>query len=152
MQIDNIDRKLLRVLQIDSRKSVQELGEEVGLSGSACHRRIKVMEEAGLIDCYKAIINNKKLGFQIMFFIQVSLSSQSEEALVEFEKAVLNVPEVLDCYLMAGDFDFLLRVVCRDHEDFERLHRRLISRLPGVSQLHTNMCIRTLKANSSIPV
>jgi len=152
MQIDNIDRKLLRVLQIDSRKSVQELGEEVGLSGSACHRRIKVMEDAGLIDRYKAVVNNKKLGFQIMFFIQVSLSSQSEESLVEFEKAVLNIPEVLDCYLMAGDFDFLLRVVCRDHEDFERLHRRLISRLPGVSQLHTNMCIRTLKANSSIPV
>ncbi len=152
LQIDNIDRKLLRVIQKDSRKSVQELGVEVGLSGSACHRRLKAMEDHGLICKYKAILNAKKLGFQIMLFIQVSLSSQSEEALIAFEKAVLNVPEILECYLMAGNSDFLLRVVCRDQEDFERLHRRLLSRLPGVSQLHTNMSIRTLKADSGLPV
>lgn len=152
LQIDNIDKRLLRVIQIDSKKSVQELGNEVGLSGSACHRRLKAMEDQGLIDRYKAVLNAKKVGFQIMLFIQVSLSSQSETALLAFEKAVMNVPEILDCYLMAGDSDFLIRVVCRDQEDFERLHRRLISRLPNVSRLHTNMCIRTLKSDSIIPV
>ncbi len=152
MPIDNIDRKILRVVQKDSTKSVSEIGSEIGLSGSACHRRLKTMEGKGLICKYKAILNAKKLGFQIMLFIQVSLKSQSEESLVAFEKAVQNVPEILDCYLMAGDSDFLLRVVCRDQEDFERLHRRLISRLPGVNQLHTNMSIRTLKEDSNLPI
>jgi DNA-binding Lrp family transcriptional regulator len=140
------------VIQANSRQSVQELGNEVGLSGSACHRRLKALEDNGLIDRYKAVLNAKKVGFQIMLFVQVSLLSQSEETLVAFEKAVLNIPEILDCYLMAGDLDFLLRVACRDHEDFERLHRRLLSRLPGVAKLHTNMSIRTLKSDAIIPV
>ncbi len=152
MHIDNIDRKILRLLQIDSQRSIHELGEEVGLSSSACHRRLKLMEEQGLIKGYRAVLNAKKLGFQMMFFIQVSLFSQSEEALADFEKAIINVPEVLSCYLMAGHSDFLLQVVCQDQEDFERLHKMLLSRLPGISQLHSNLRIRTLKEGSGLPI
>ncbi len=152
MHIDNIDRKILRLLQIDSQRSIHELGEEVGLSSSACHRRLKLLEEQGLIKGYRAVLNAKKLGFQMMFFIQVSLFSQSEEALADFEKAIINVPEVLSCYLMAGHSDFLLQVVCQDQEDFERLHKMLLSRLPGISQLHSNLRIRTLKEGSGLPI
>lgn len=152
MQIDAIDRKILGALQQDSRKSVHELGEAVGLSASACHRRLKALEERGLIEGYRAVLNAERLGFQMMFFIEVSLSSQSEPTLDAFEAAVRDVPEILECHLMAGQSDYILRVVCRDHEDFERLHRRLLARLPGVARVHSNMSIRTVKARTGLPV
>lgn len=152
VQLDGIDRKLLRALQMDSRKSVQELGDIAGLSASACHRRLKSLEERGLVDGYRAVLNAVKLGFSMMFFIEVSLSSQSEKALDAFETAVRDVPEILECHLMAGQSDYILRIVCRDHEDFERLHRRLIARLPGVARVHSNMSIRTVKARTGLPV
>lgn len=152
MQIDTVDRKLLRALQADSRKSVQELGDMVGLSASACHRRLKALEERALIDGYRAVLNAENLGFSMMFFIEISLTNQSEPTLDAFEAAVRDVPEVLECHLMAGQSDYILRVVCRDHEDFERLHRRLIARLPGVARVHSNMSIRTVKARAGLPV
>jgi DNA-binding Lrp family transcriptional regulator len=152
LQIDAIDRKLLRVLQEDSRKSIQELGEAVGLSPSACHRRLKGLEERGLIQGYRAVLDAGRLGFSMQFFIEVGLSSQSEPSLDAFEAAVAEIPEVLECHLMAGQSDYILRVICRDHEDFERLHRRLAARLPGVARIHSNMSIRTVKALSGLPV
>jgi len=151
-EFDGIDRKLLRSLQADSRKSVQELGEAVGLSASACHRRLKGLEERGLIEGYRAVLNARKLGFPMMFFIELSLTSQSEPTLDAFETAVRDVPEILECHLMAGQSDYVLRVVCRDHEDFERLHRRLVARLPGVARVHSNMSIRTVKARTGLPL
>jgi len=152
MQTDAIDRKILRMLQSDSQKSVQDVGGEVGLSASACHRRLKNLEEHGLIEGYHAVLNAGKLGFQMVFFIEVSLTNQSEPTLDAFETAVKGIPEVLECHLMAGQSDYILRVICRDHEDFERLHRRLIARLPGVARVHSNMSIRTVKAQTGLPV
>jgi Lrp/AsnC family transcriptional regulator, leucine-responsive regulatory protein len=152
LQIDAIDRKLLRVLQDDSRRSVQELGEAAGLSASACHRRLKGLEERGLIAGYHAVLDPAALGFTMQFFIEVGLTSQSEASLDAFEAAVKDIPEVLECHLMAGQSDYLLRVICRDREDFERLHRRLAARLPGVARLHSNMSIREVKARSGLPV
>lgn len=152
LQTDAIDRKLLRCLQQDSRKSVQELGEAVGLSPSACHRRLKALEQAGAIRGYRAVLDGERLGFTMQFFIEVGLSSQSEPSLDAFEAAVQEIPEVLECHLMAGQSDYILRVVCRDHEDFERLHRRLAARLPGVARIHSNMSIRTVKALGGLPV
>ena len=151
-QLDAIDRKLLRLLQQDSRRSVQELGEAVGLSPSSCHRRLKGLEDSGFITGYRAVLDPARLGFSMQFFIEVSLSSQSEPSLDAFEAAVVDIPEVLECHLMAGQFDYILRVTCRDHEDFERLHRRLAARLPGVSRIHSNMSIRTVKAPGGLPV
>ena len=142
----------MRALQADSRPSMQTLGEAVGLSASACHRRIKMLEDAGLIDGYRAALNAARLGFAMQFFIEVGLTSQSEAALEAFEAAVLDIPEVLECHLMAGQSDYILRVVCRDHEDFERLHRRLSARLPGVARIHSNMSIRTVKARTGLPL
>ena len=151
-QPDATDRKLLRELQRDSQRSVQVLGEAVGLSPSACHRRIKVLEEAGYIAGYRAELDAMLLGFSMQFFIEVGLTSQSEAALDAFEAAVQDIPEVLECHLMAGQSDYILRVVCQDHEDFERLHRRLSARLPGVARIHSNMSIRTVKARTGLPI
>lgn len=152
LQIDLIDRKILRALQEDSRRSVQELGDLAGLSPSACHRRLKALEEHRFITGYHAVLNAAALGFTMQFFIEVGLTSQTEATLDAFEAAVRDVPEVLECHLMAGQSDYLLRVICRDHEDFERLHRRLAERLPGVARLHSNMSIRMVKARTGLPL
>lgn len=152
MQIDEVDRRLLRELQIDAHQSMQELGDKIGLSASACHRRIKAMEERGVIDGYRVILNAEALGFTMMFFIEVELVNQSEPTLAAFEAAVRDVPEILECHLMAGQADYVLRVLCRDHEDFERVHRRLIARLPGVARVHSNMSIRRVKARRGVPL
>ncbi len=152
LPVDTIDRKLLRELQADSRRSVQVLGDAVGLSASACHRRIKALEDAGLISGYSARLDAGRLGYTMQFFIEVGLTSQSEAALEAFEAAVQDIPEVLECHLMAGQSDYILRVVCRDHEDFERLHRRLSARLPGVARIHSNLSIRMVKAGAGLPV
>lgn len=152
LQLDAIDRKMLRLLQEDSRHSVQELGEAVGLSPSACHRRLKGLEARGLVEGYRAQLNAGQLGFSMQFFIEVGLSSQSEQSLDAFEAAVLDIPEVLECHLMAGQSDYFLRVVCRDHDDFERVHRRLVARLPNVARVHSNMSIRTVKARAGLPL
>jgi DNA-binding Lrp family transcriptional regulator len=151
-EIDAIDRKLLRLVQTDSRRSVQELGEAAGLSASACHRRLKNLEERGLIVGYRAVLDAAALGFSMQFFIEVGLVSQTEATLDAFEAAVRDIPEVLECHLMAGQSDYLLRAVCRDPEDFERLHRQLAARLPGVARLHSNMSIREVKARQGLPV
>ncbi len=147
-----IDRKLLLAVQADCQQSVQQLSEQVGLSPSACHRRLKALEERGFVLAYRAALNADKLGFTMQFFIEVSLSSQSEQSFEAFEKAVKGIPEVLECHLMAGQSDYILRVVCRDLEDFERLHRRLIARLPGVARVHSNMSIRTVKVRTGLPL
>jgi Lrp/AsnC family leucine-responsive transcriptional regulator len=152
LQTDAIDRKLLRELQRDSHRSVQVLGDCVGLSPSACHRRIKALEEAGFVAGYHAELDAARLGFAMQFFIEVGLTSQSETALEAFEAAVQDIPEVLECHLMAGHSDYILRVVVRDHEDFERLHRRLSARLPGVARIHSNMSIRLVKARTGLPI
>lgn len=152
LQMDEIDRKLLRAVQEDCRQSVQELGAQAGLSPSACHRRLRALEERGLIAGYRAQLDPARLGFNMTFFIEISLSSQSEPTMDAFETAVRNIPEVLECHLMAGQADYILRVTCRDPEDFERLHRRLIGRLPGVARVHSNMSIRTIKHRSGLPV
>ena len=152
LQMDAMDRKLLRLLQDDSRRSVQVLGDAVGLSASACHRRLKALEEQGLIEGYRAVLNAGRLGYSMQFFIEVGLTSQSEAALDAFEVAVRDIPEVLECHLMAGQSDYILRVVCQDHDDFERLHRRLSAKLPGVARIHSNMSIRTVKARTGLPI
>jgi len=152
LQLDAIDRRLLKTLQGDSRKTVQELGLVAGLSPSACHRRIKALEDAGVISGYHAAIDTARIGFTLQFFLEVSLSTQAEQALDAFEAAVRDIPEILECHLMAGQADYLLRVICRDAEDFERLHRRLAARLPGLARVQSNMTIRTVKSRRDLPI
>ncbi len=152
MLVDEIDRKVLRSLQVDSTLSMVALGERVGLSPSACHRRIKALEEKGYIAGYRAVLDRGRLGLSMQFFIELSLISQSDETLEAFERAVRGIPEVLECHLMAGQSDYILRVVCEDAEAFERLHRQLVARLPGVARVHSNMSIREVKPLAGLPV
>ncbi|HHB81885.1 MAG TPA: Lrp/AsnC family transcriptional regulator, partial [Devosia sp.] len=105
-RLGEIDRKLLLAVQADCQQSVQRLGEKVGLSPSACHRRLKALEEKGFILAYRATLSADKLGFSMQFFISVSLGSQSEKSFEEFEAAVKDVPEILECHLMAGQSDY----------------------------------------------
>lgn len=152
MQIDLIDRKILQAIQVDCRQSVQEIGDKVGLSASACHRRLRSLDDKGAIAAYRAVLEPQALGFAMQFFIEISLVSQSEPVLDAFESAVRAVPEVLECHLMAGQADYLLRVVCRDAEDFERIHRQLVTRLPGVARVHSNLSIRAVKPPTGLPL
>ncbi|AEQ52051.1 Lrp/AsnC family transcriptional regulator [Pelagibacterium halotolerans] len=152
LPIDEIDRKILRFIQADSAQSMVELGDRVGLSASACHRRLKALEERGFVAGYRAVLNRSKLGLSMQFFIELSLTSQSDKTFEAFERAVRDIPEILECHLMAGQSDYILRVVCQDAAAFERLHRELVARLPGVARIHSNLSIREVKEWSSLPV
>lgn len=143
--LDKLDKKILKILQVNCRLSIAEIGEEIGLSPSACHRRIKLLEESGIIHSYVARLNPQPLGFAMIVFVEISLSSQSDEALAAFERAIEAAPEVLECHLMAGRADYLIRVAARDPADYERIHRELISRLPGVSRVQSNFSLRTVR-------
>ena len=152
LQLSEIDRKILRTLQANSARSMGELGEIVGLSASACHRRVRALEDKGYISGYRAALDRERLGLSMQFFIELSLTSQSEATLAAFETAVRAIPEILECHLMAGKSDYILRVVCEDAQAFERLHRELVARLPGVARVHSNMSIREVKPLAGLPV
>ncbi len=143
--MDDVDRRLLTELQRDCRQSMAELSAKARLSPSACHRRIGLLEEAGAIAGYAAVLNPAKLGLGIEFNVEVSLNSQTEEALSAFEAAVNRVPEVLQCHLMTGQADYMLHVATRDIADYERLHRERIGRLPHVARIESSLRLRTVK-------
>jgi len=131
IELDAVDRKMLRLLQEDGRMTNTDLARRVALSESACLRRLRALETAGVIRRYAAVINERAVGLPISVFVTVTLSSQSEAALSAFEQAVAAVPEVMECYLMTGGADYLLRLVVRDVDDLERLHAKALTRLPA---------------------
>jgi DNA-binding Lrp family transcriptional regulator len=149
---DKIDKILLTELQKNSRRSVAELAALAALSPSACHRRIKLLEEGGAIEGYTAKLNREALGLANEFFVEVSLASQTEEAFAKFEKAIQREPEILECHLMSGQFDYLLRIAATNATDYERIHRSKISRLPGVQRIQSSLALRTVKPWAGYPV
>lgn len=151
-EFDKIDKIILTELQRDSRQSIAELAARAALSPSACHRRVKLLEEAGAIEGYTAKLNRAALGLANEFFVEVSLSSQTEEAFAKFEKAIQREPEILECHLMSGQFDYLLRIAATDATDYERIHRSKISRLPGVQRIQSALALRTVKPWAGYPV
>ena len=142
--MDRIDQRLLTSLQEDSRQSISELAEQVSLSQSACHRRIKQLEDKGIIQGYGARVDGKKLGYAIEFFIEVSLESQHEEALTRFETSVKAIPEILECFLMTGESDYILRIAAKDTDDYERFYRETLGKMPGVSRIQSSLVLRTI--------
>ncbi|WP_298915449.1 Lrp/AsnC family transcriptional regulator [uncultured Algimonas sp.] len=150
--IEATDRKILRELQQDSRRSAATIGELVGLSASACHRRIRLLEERGLIEGYGARLNADALGYAMSFFVEVTLEGQSETVLGDFERAALARDEVLECHLTTGPADYVLRVAARDTEDYERIHRRVISGLPHVIRIQSSLVMKTVKRWRGYPV
>ncbi len=145
-EIDKTDKIILIELQRNAQQSITDLATKAGLSASSCHRRVKLLEESGVITRYTASLDRTALGLTNEFFVEVSLSAQTEEAFEKFEKAVQRVPEILECHLMSGQFDYLLRIVAIDAADYERIHRSRISRLPGVQRIQSSLALRTVKA------
>ena len=143
--IDDIDRKILTALQSNCRQPISEIANQVGLSTSACHRRIGLLEERGIIDRYSAHLNGEKLGYNMTFYVEVTLKGQTEIILSEFEKAAIARPEVLECHLMTGDADYLIKVAAPNTRDYERLYRRSISALPHVSRIQSSLVMKTVK-------
>lgn len=149
--MDQVDRSLLHALQNDSSRSIADLADLVGTSTSGCHRRIKSLEAAGLIVCYSAQLDPQRLGLKLQAFVEITLNSQSREAMDCFEQAVGDFDDILECHLMTGNADYILRIAARDLEQFDRVHRECLSRLPGVSAMRSSFAIRTIKRWSGYP-
>ncbi len=150
--MDRTDRAILTALQANSGLTHAALGEKIGLSASACHRRVKALEETGTIDRYVAILSDSALGRRSAVFIAATLDNQRRETLDAFERALSNCPEVLDAYLMSGEFDYLLRVVVADGDSYERIHKDVLSSLPGVRRLVSNFAIKQVARRTVEPL
>jgi len=150
--VDATDARILSVLQRRGRISNADLSEEINLSASACHRRVQRLEEDGIISKYVALLDPKELGLPTVVFVEITLSGQSDDILDSFERAVRLIPDVLECHLMAGTADYLLKVVAADTEDFARIHRKKLTRLPGVAQMHSSFSLRTVRQTTALPV
>ncbi|MEM6511749.1 MAG: Lrp/AsnC family transcriptional regulator [Pseudomonadota bacterium] len=152
MELDRYDRQIIDALQSDGRISNVQLAAAVNLSESACLRRVRVLEDSGLIERYSALLNQREAGLPGNVFVQIGLHREEEAELAAFEEAVKSVPEVMECYLMTGEFDYLLRVVVTDMADFERLHRSALTRLPGVARVNSSVAIRTVEKKTRLPL
>jgi Lrp/AsnC family transcriptional regulator, leucine-responsive regulatory protein len=152
MKLDKYDRSILQVLQHDGRISNSALAEKVSLSESACLRRMRALEESGLIEGYVALLNQQKAGCPVNVFVNITLDRQDELDLRRFEEAIRKIPEVMECYLMTGDYDYLVRVVVADTDDFERLHSKHLTRLPGVARVHSSFALRTVQKSRELPI
>jgi Lrp/AsnC family leucine-responsive transcriptional regulator len=152
MDLDATDRRILTVLQKDGRITNAELSERVHLSPSACHRRTQRLEEEGYIAGYVALLDARRLGKPTVVFVEITLQGQADDLLDAFEREVAKVPDILECHLMAGTADYLLKIVAEDTEDFARIHRQHLSRLPGVRQMQSSFALRTVFKTTALSV
>ena len=152
MSLDETDRRILSVLQKQGRISNADLSERVNLSASACHRRVQRLEAEGYIRDYVALLDARKMNVPSTVFVEITLSGQADEVLEAFEKAVSRIPDVLECHLMAGTADYILKVVAENTEDFARIHRQHLARLPGVAQMQSSFALRTVFKTTALPV
>lgn len=152
MPLDPTDRRLLQVLQRRGRISNADLAQEVNLSASACHRRVQRLESDGYIKGYVALLDARKMGVPSTIFVEITLSTQADGVLEAFEKAVARIPNVLECHLTAGTADYILKIVAEDTEDFARIHRQYLTRLPGVAKMQSSFALRTVFKTTALPV
>jgi Lrp/AsnC family transcriptional regulator, leucine-responsive regulatory protein len=151
-EVDDRDRAILRALMQDGRLTNIELAEKVHLSPSACLRRVKMLEESGLIAGYVMLLDPVAAGLAGAAFVSVTLEQQGRATLDRFEQEVLRHPEIIECYLLAGAADYLVRVAFRDARDFERIHTDILTQLPGVSRVQSSLALRTVKRTTALPV
>ncbi|HJP39100.1 MAG TPA: Lrp/AsnC family transcriptional regulator [Gammaproteobacteria bacterium] len=151
ISLDQHDHAILLELQTDGRMSNVVLAERINLSESATLRRVRALEQVGLIEGYSARIDQALAGLSGNVFVNITLQRQDQQDLEVFEEAVQRVPEVMECYLMSGNFDYLLRVVVADTADFERIHSQKLTRLPGVSRVQSSFALRTVRKSSVLP-
>ncbi len=150
--IDDKDRQILRALQADGRLSNAELAERVNLSASACLRRVQILMDSGLVAGAHLLLDQKAAGFEGTAYVSITLDGQERDRLAAFEAKVKLVPEIQECYLLAGQSDYLMRIVFRDMADLERIHSDVLTRLPGVIRVQSTMALRTVKRTTALPV
>jgi len=151
-ELDAIDRKILGLLQQDGRMTILNLAEKVGLSPSPCLRRVRILEDAGVIARYVAVLDQQKSGLPVSVFVSLKLESQREDALDRFAKAIAKWPEVLECYLMTGPRDYLLRVVVSDLAAYERFLKQKLTRLPGIASIESSFALDQVKYTNVLPL
>lgn len=151
-QFDAIDRRILKALQSNARMPNAELAKLVGLSPSPCLRRLKILEDKGIIDRYVALLDQEKVGLPVSVFISIKLERQREGALDKFEAEIKNYDEVLECYLMTGQRDYLLRVVAQDLRSYERFLKEKLTRIDGVASIESSFALSQVKYTNSLPI
>jgi Lrp/AsnC family leucine-responsive transcriptional regulator len=144
MQLDRIDAAILKLVAIDARASVSQIAGKVGLSQSACTRRIQGLESSGHITGYGARLGHRRLGFHVTALVDITLGTQVEEDLAQFERAVAEIDGIVECALVSGAQDYRLKIVCRDLDDYERMHREHLGRLPGVNTISSSFVLRAV--------
>jgi len=150
--LDDIDRRILRALQEDGRLTATELAEKVGLTTSPCLRRLRLLEESGIIRGYTALVDQVKVGLPVSVFVSIKLDRQSEDAMQRFEAAVRRCPEVLECYLMTGPRDYLLRVVASDLAGFEGFVKGTLTRIDGIANIESSFALGQVKHSNTLPI
>ena len=150
--LDATDRRILGVLQKEGRITNADLSDRVNLSPSACHRRVQRLEEDGFIAAYVALLDTRKMGRPTTVYVEITLQGQADDLLDAFEQAVARVPDILECHLMAGTADYLIKIMAEDTEDFARIHRQFLSRLPGVRQMQSSFALRTVVKTTALAV
>jgi DNA-binding Lrp family transcriptional regulator len=143
---DEIDRKLIRLLQQDARMSNKALAEAVGLSQSSCLRRLRLLEDSGVIESYTAVLRSDTADSGIAIIVNITLEKQTEAFIGRFEAAVRQCPEIKECYLMTGEADYFLRVQVSSPAEFERIHTEVLAAMPGVLRIHSSFAIRNVLA------
>ncbi len=152
MKLDRIDREIIKVLQADARIPIVDLSERVGLSASPCARRVKRLESAGIIMRYATVIDQKAVGLPVSVFCNVTLERQAKGALETFQAAVLRWPEVMECYLMTGEADYLLRVVVADLEAYERFIVEHLTKVPGIANIKSSFALKQVAYRTDLPM
>lgn len=152
IELDAVDRRILAVLQEDARISNVDLAEQVGMSPSPCWRRVKTLEDSGVIAKHVSLVDPAAVGLPVSVFVQVTLERQIETALETFEQTVLARPEVMECYLMTGDSDYLLRVVVADLSAYERFLMDHLTRLNGVASIKSSFALKQVKYRTALPL
>jgi Lrp/AsnC family leucine-responsive transcriptional regulator len=151
-RLDEIDRKIIAALQVDGRMTAQQLADKVGLSASPCARRVRLMEDMGVITGYAAVIDQDLVDLPISVFASIKLERQRENELERFNTAIARWPEVVDCYLMTGQRDYLLRVVVRDLHAYERFLKEKLTRLEGVASIESSFALAQIKRSNRLPL
>ncbi|HEV7433196.1 MAG TPA: Lrp/AsnC family transcriptional regulator [Steroidobacteraceae bacterium] len=152
MPLDYKDKAILAALQADGSLANAALAERVDLSESTCLRRVRMLEQSGVIERYTAVLNPLKVGMSVSFLVRITLKGQTDRDLGAFEQAVCRVPEVAECYLTTGAADYMLRVVARNASDFERLHSKVLTKLPGVARVDSSFVLRPVVKQAGLPL
>jgi Lrp/AsnC family transcriptional regulator len=150
--MDQIDLKILSALQREPNLTIAQIGERVGLSHTPCWRRIKQMQESGVIKGRAVVLDPLKLNLEVTAFVFVRLKSHDEDALLQFEQAVADIPQIMQCYLMAAEFDYILRVITTGVQDYEAIVKRKLLHLPNVAFVNSSFALREIKNAVALPI